>query len=87
MPSICKDIIEFAPFVHSMKSGTLSKIKTSQKSKNSPQSTPKKQQVTESNQVSSNENNYVKIALMGIILAVVLFGIAVLFKMLTGESG
>jgi len=82
-PHICDDLIEFAPFAHSMRHGSLEKLNKLQKTKIKPATTTNedvqnKEELTREFASPEEENNIIKLIIIGVILAVVAFAVYIL---------
>ena len=81
-PDICTDLIEFAPFAHSMRNGALAKLAKN----NVPTQNSASKETTESEpkvatipmDMEEEESDTVKLIILGIIISVVLFAIYLL---------
>ena len=84
-PHICDDLIEFAPFAHSMRHGSLEKLNKLQKTKVKPtpavtQPEGESEGLTRDFSPPDEDNNIIKLIIIGVALAVVAFAIFILLN-------
>ena len=75
---LCKDIIEFAPFVHTMRNGALQRLPTIGPSEEDPGSIEEHDQAIHNPSIAEEDNKIFKMIFLGIILAIVVLGLTVI---------